>query len=80
MKITTFLVSLCFVLIGVSTNAFNKINETKLFSNVATDPTMPILSNLTACDDNYDGFAVFDLTTQTPIILAAQSGASANFR
>lgn len=79
MKITTFLVSLCFVLIGVSTNAFNKINETKLFSNVATDPTMPILSNLTACDDNYDGFAVFNLTTQTPIILAAQSGASANY-
>lgn len=79
MKITTFLVSLCFVLIGVSTNAFNKINETNLFSIVATDPTMPILSNLTACDDDYDGFAVFDLTTQTPIILAAQSGASANY-
>ena len=74
MKITTFLVSLCFVLIGVSTNAFNKINETKLFSNVATDPVMPSLQNLQNC-----GSSTFNLTVQTSIILAAQSGTASNY-
>lgn len=74
MKITTFLVSLCFLFIGVSTNAFNKINETKLFSNVVTDPVMPSLQNLQNC-----GSSTFNLTDQTSIILAAQSGAASNY-
>jgi len=78
MKITTFLLSFCLFAMGVSTQALAKIKEVTILS-IATDPTMPILSNLYACDDNYDGFATFDLTTQTPIILAAQSGASANY-
>lgn len=78
MKITTFLLSFCLFAMGVSTQALAKIKDVAVFS-IATDPTMPILSNLYACDDNYDGFATFDLTTQTPIILAAQSGASANY-
>lgn len=81
MKINTFLLSFCLFALGVSTQALAKIKEVNVitFSSIATDPTMPILSNLYACDDNYDGFATFDLTTQTPIILAAQSGASANY-
>jgi len=81
MKINTFLLSFCLFVMGVSTQATAKIKEVNVItvSSIATDPTMPILSNLNACDDNYDGFATFDLTTQTPIILVAQSGASANY-
>lgn len=81
MKITTFLLSFCLFAMGVSTQSLAKIKEVNVanLSIIATDPIMPILSNLYACDYNYDGFATFDLTTQTPIILAAQSGASANY-
>lgn len=30
------------------------------------------ISNLTACDDNNDGFSVFNLNVQTPILISAQ--------
>jgi hypothetical protein len=81
MKITTFLLSFCLIVMGVSTQALAKTKDVNFITilSIASDPTMPLLSNLNACDDNYDGFATFDLTTQTSIILAAQSGASANY-
>ncbi len=43
------------------------------------NPEIPNLNPLTVCDDNNDGFAVFDLTFQTPSILVAQSGSSSNY-
>jgi hypothetical protein len=70
MRITTFLLALFLVTNSLVANTF---------SEITTDPVMPQLSNLNVCDDNYDGIAVFDLTVQNPIILAAQSGASVNY-
>ena len=46
---------------------------------VVTDPTLPTLSNVAVCDDNNDGYAVFDLTVQNAPILAAQSSAASNY-
>lgn len=43
------------------------------------DPTVPALSNIVVCDNNYDGFSVFDLTVQNAAILAAQSGAASDY-
>ncbi|MFC4739793.1 T9SS type B sorting domain-containing protein, partial [Flavobacterium ponti] len=36
-------------------------------------PIMPSLDDLIVCDNNYDGFAYFDLTQQNPDILAANT-------
>lgn len=44
-----------------------------------TVPILPNIQPLTYCDSNNDGFGVFDLTAVTPIILAAQSGASSDY-
>ncbi len=45
-----------------------------------TVPVLPTIQPLTYCDPNNDGFGAFDLTTVTPIILAAQSGASSDYQ
>ena len=70
MKITTLL--LAFFLVTNSLSAY-------AFSNVTANPVMPQLSNLSVCDDNNDGVAIFNLTLQNPIILSAQSSASSNY-
>lgn len=46
---------------------------------VVTDPTLPTLSNISMCDDNNDGFSVFDLTVQDAVILAAQTSSASNY-
>jgi len=46
---------------------------------VVSNPILPTLFDLGACDSNSDGFATFDLTQQTPIILAAQSTAASDY-
>jgi hypothetical protein len=46
---------------------------------ILSAPVTPTLGSLNVCDNNNDGFSVFDLTQQTPIILAAQSGSSSNY-
>lgn len=43
------------------------------------DPTMPTMPTLSACDDNQDGFTVFDLTVQNAVILEAQTGSSSDY-
>jgi len=51
--------------------------------DVVPAPEIPVLDDLTLCDDQgnaQDGFRVFDLTVQTPIILAAQPGPPANYQ
>ena len=40
---------------------------------VVSNPIIPTLSDLIVCDNDSDGIAIFDLSTQSPIILAAQS-------
>lgn len=45
-----------------------------------TVPTMPTLANIFVCDDDYDGFAVFDLTVQSTVILSSQSGVSSDYQ
>jgi len=46
---------------------------------VVSNPIIPILSDLNVCDSNSDGFATFDLTQQTPIVLAAQSTPASDY-
>ena len=70
MRITTFILALFLVTNSLTANTF---------PNVTANPVMPTLSNLSVCDDNNDGIAVFDLTVQNPIILAAQASASSNY-
>ena len=73
MKITTFLLAFFLVINSLSANTF---------SNVVTDPVMPILSNLILCDEDsntQDGATIFDITSQTPIILAAQTLSASNY-
>jgi hypothetical protein len=43
------------------------------------DPVLPPLPNLEMCDDNNDGITSFNITIQTPIILASQSTAASNY-
>ena len=50
--------------------------------NVNPSPLMPNLNNLALCDqtgNTQDGITVFDLTVQTPIILAAQTSPASNY-
>jgi valyl-tRNA synthetase len=53
--------------------------------NVNLSPIIPSpaeLPNLTACDEdnnNQNGFTTFDLTVQTPILIAAQTGPADNY-
>ncbi|WP_170212483.1 hypothetical protein, partial [Flavobacterium aquatile] len=50
--------------------------------NVNPSPLMPNLNDLTLCDqtgNTQDGITVFDLTIQTPIILAAQTSPASNY-
>jgi gliding motility-associated-like protein len=50
--------------------------------NVIRAPEMPTLTDLTSCDedsDPQDGQTNFNLTEQTPVILAAQSGPAADY-
>ncbi|RAR71581.1 T9SS type A sorting domain-containing protein [Flavobacterium aciduliphilum] len=79
MKITT----LCISLFLAGNLVWGAPDRPHLINNVilkaTTNPTMPSLNNLTMCDTNYDGFAVFDLTVQTPLILAAQSAPASNY-
>ena len=73
MKITTLLLAFFLVTNSLSANTF---------SNVTTDPVMPILSNLILCDEDsntQDGATIFDITSQTPIILAAQTLSASNY-
>ena len=73
MKITTFLLAFFLVINSLSANTF---------SNVTTDPVMPILSNLILCDEDsntQDGATIFDITSQTLIILAAQTLSASNY-
>jgi hypothetical protein len=48
-------------------------------ATIVSNPIIPILSNLEACDQNYDGIETFDLSVQTPIILAAQSTPASDY-
>lgn len=63
--------------------SFAKTKGTEFFGKsekiVVTDPIAITLPNLSVCDNNMDGFSVFDLTDQTPIILAAQSGSPSDY-
>ena len=73
MKITTLLLAFFLVTNSLSANTFSK---------VTTDPVMPILSNLILCDEDsntQDGATIFDITSQTPIILAAQTLSASNY-
>lgn len=47
---------------------------------MVTDPTMPTLTNISVCDDDNDGFEVFNLTVQNSVILASQSGAASDYQ
>lgn len=73
---------LCFLMIfflkSYSNNAFTKV---ALFSNEApvVAPVAPSLPDLAVCDDTNDGFSVFDLNFQTPLILVAQLGSSSDY-
>lgn len=49
------------------------------YHNVAIEPVVPNLPNLSVCDNNNDGFAVFDLTVQNTYILAAQSDSASDY-
>jgi hypothetical protein len=44
-----------------------------------TDPIAPTVSNISVCDYNQDGFAIFNLTQVIPEILASQAGSSSNY-
>lgn len=46
---------------------------------VVSNPILPTLSDLSVCDNDSDGIAVFDLTIQSPIILAAQSTPASDY-
>lgn len=46
---------------------------------VVSNPIIPTLPDLVVCDGNADGFESFDLTQQTPIVLAAQSSAPSDY-
>ncbi|MFN3755279.1 T9SS type A sorting domain-containing protein [Flavobacterium sp.] len=50
------------------------------YHKVDIEPVVPNLPNLSVCDDNNDGFAVFDLTVQSTLILSAQSGVSSDYQ
>jgi Secretion system C-terminal sorting domain len=43
------------------------------------EPVVPNLSNLAVCDNNSDGFSVFNLTVQNAAILAAQTGSASEY-
>ncbi len=50
--------------------------------NVNPSPIMPSLNDLTLCDqtnNSQDGITVFDLTVQTPLILAAQTSPASDY-
>lgn len=66
MKIRTLLLFVLFI--GQISNA-NTV--------IVTDPVIPFLSNLYACDNS--GNSTFDLTVQTPIILSSQSGSASDY-
>jgi len=67
--VLTFLV--CHASVANGLSAYNNC--------IVTDPTLPTLSNLIVCDNNNDGFSVFDLSFQNIPILAAQSSAANNY-
>jgi len=73
MKVNTFL--LTFFLITYSLSA-------KTFSNITTDPVMPTLPDIVLCDTDFntqDGSTTFNITIQTPIILASQTLPASNY-
>jgi hypothetical protein len=73
MKINTFL--LTFFLIAYSLSA-------KTFSNITTDPVMPMLPDIVLCDtdsNTQNGSTTFNITIQTPIILASQTLPASNY-
>lgn len=81
MKIKYYLV-LLLVFCGQFSNANGVENKVIWFSSYVekvNDPVMPSLPNIEMCDDNNDGIAIFNLNTQTPIILASQSTAASNY-
>ncbi|WP_298392741.1 T9SS type A sorting domain-containing protein [Flavobacterium sp.] len=53
----------------------NIIANGAIISNIV----MPVLPNLELCDQNNDGFENFDLSVQTPLILAAQTTSVSNY-
>lgn len=63
--------------------SFGNVNFLFMYDNyndiTLNNPEIPNLNPLTVCDTNNDGFAVFNLSLQSPIILAAQSGSSSNY-
>jgi hypothetical protein len=74
MKIIYFLVMtsfMCHVSVGKELSSRDKY--------LVIDPTLPALSDVSICDNNNDGFGVFDLTVQDASILAAQSGAASDY-
>lgn len=49
------------------------------YHKVDIEPVVPNLPNLPVCDDNNDGFAVFDLTVQSTSILSVQTGSASDY-
>lgn len=78
MKITTLILTVLFVANSLFANSISNVKTSSSFTEIVTDPIMPSLSNLYFC--GYDnGNTSFNLTVQTPIILAAQSGVASNY-
>jgi hypothetical protein len=46
---------------------------------IVSNPIVPPLADLEVCDNDSDGIAIFDLSVQTPIILAAQSTPASDY-
>lgn len=46
---------------------------------IVSNPIVPPLADLGECDENYDGIEIFNLSVQTPIILAAQSTQASDY-
>jgi valyl-tRNA synthetase len=72
-----------FIWVGAENTAVPQCRSTLMIElNVIPSPNVPILADLTICDQDanaQDGFAAFDLTVQTPVVLAAQAGAPGSY-
>jgi len=79
MKTNTLLLFILFVTsITFANNNSNRL-ATSEYILETTDPVVPSLNSLIVCDGNNDGYELFNLSLQTPIILAAQSGNSSDY-
>ncbi|MFN7675168.1 T9SS type A sorting domain-containing protein [Flavobacterium sp.] len=79
MKKLVFLLIVCIA--TLNSFAISSITTKTAFSTeiLDTDPIAPTVSNISVCDYNQDGFAIFNLTQVIPEILASQAGSSSNY-